>query len=130
MISHYIGIQNCMNEYHSFKEKLPERIKRKINNKDDIIFILGGIAFDFPNGDAKEALDNYRKDYKLLAEIIAKQEPENSHFQFEILKDLLLYSQITEDEITKGEKNNYKVDEKEKNNYKVDEKVKLFYGMN
>lgn len=119
MISHYIGIKNLISEqYYSSKEKQLIETEIKNKDKDDIIYILGEIAFELPHEDAKKALKNYRDNYKLLAKIIAKQEPENS--RFEILKDLKFYSEITEDERTKGEKNNYK----------VDEKVKLFYGMN
>lgn len=119
MISHYIGIKNLMDgKYHSSKGKQQQIIKEIIKNKDDIIFILGEIAFELPNEAAMTALNNYRENYELLAEIIAEQEPANS--RFEILKDLRFYSEITEDERTKGEKNNYK----------VDEKVKAFYRMN
>ena len=119
MISHYIGIKNLING--TIYDKYKSEDKRKKEVQDLIlsrkpIVILGEIVFKLPFEKGEEDFEAYEKKYEQLAIIIAKiAEQEHEDSQFEILKDLLLYSQIT-----KGEKNNYK----------VDEKVKLFYGMN
>lgn len=117
MISHYIGIKNLMGkkyykskrrqkaerdarltEDENHKLEIEKQIQIPIENKietGNCIVVLGGIVFKLPNPKGQGDLDEYTRykdNYKLLAEIIAEQEADNS--QFEILDRLLDYSEL------------------------------------
>ena len=107
MISHYCGIKKLLDGKY-YKSEKQESVYEKI--KKGATVILGEIVFHLPNGIANKEIERYDAKYKKLAKIIASHEKENP--KFEILKELLSYSEF------------------KTNSFTVDERVKAFYGMN
>ncbi len=95
MISHYLGVMNFLNNPEVGDKKYLDFIEMNTVTK----VYLGEILFDkgledFKGRGKKSYLEKYQEEYKKLADILNADKSKGTDKKFEVLKDVLYYSEL------------------------------------